>query len=97
LNASIVDFDWAFQFHPKLLPTYLEPAVIFYRLRKFDGVFPGIAPAKASRLKSAPAIARIPRLDRAPVAPSVTPLRHGERPRRMIHREEKRLRRCAEA
>jgi curved DNA-binding protein CbpA len=74
LNGSIADFDWAFQFHPKLLPAYIEPAVIFYRLRKFDGVFPGTAPAKPSRLKSAPAIARKP-LDQAAVAPSVTPSR----------------------
>jgi curved DNA-binding protein CbpA len=75
LNDSMAEFDWAFQFHPKRLPAYIEPAVIFYRLRKFDGVFPDIAPAKASRFESAPTIARKPRLDRAAVAPWVTPLR----------------------
>jgi hypothetical protein len=74
LSASIVDFDWAVEFHPKLLPAYLEPAVMFYRLQKFDGDFPGIAPAKAGRPKSALTIARKPRLDRTAVAPSVTPL-----------------------
>jgi hypothetical protein len=74
LNGSIADFDWAFQFYPKLLPAYIEPAVTFYRLRKFDGVFASAAPAKPGRLKSAPAIAR-KSLDRAAVAPSVTPSR----------------------
>src|SRR5712672_1862159 len=57
LNDSIAEFDWAFQFHQKRLPAYIEPAVIFYRLRKFDGVFPDLAPAKASRFESAPTIA----------------------------------------
>ncbi len=75
LSASIIDFDWAFEFHPKLSPAYLEPAVIFYRLRKFDGVFPDIAPVKAGRSKSAPTIGRKPRLDRAAMAPSVMRLR----------------------
>jgi DnaJ domain len=74
LSASIVDFDWAFEFNPKHLPAYLEPAVVFYSLRKFDGVFPGAAPAKAGRSKSAPAIARKPHLDRTAAAPSVAPL-----------------------
>jgi hypothetical protein len=74
LSASIVDFDWAFEFNPKHLPAYLEPAVIFYSLRKFDGAFPGVAPAKAGRSKSAPAMGRKPRLDRTAAAPSVTPL-----------------------
>jgi len=59
----------------KFLPAYIDPAVIFYRLEKFDGVFPDITPATASRLKSAPTIARKPRLDQAAVAPSLTPLR----------------------
>jgi DnaJ domain len=75
LSASVVDFDGAFEFHPKHLPAYLEPAVIFYALQKFDGVFPGVAPAKPSRSKSAPAIGRKPRLDRTAAAPSVTPFR----------------------
>ena len=75
LSASVVDFDWAFEFHPKHVPAYLEPAVIFYALRKFDGAFPGTVPAKAGRSKSAPAIGRKARLDRTAAAPSVTPLR----------------------
>jgi hypothetical protein len=74
LRASIADFDWAFGFHPQNLPGYLEPAVIFYRLEKFDGVFPGIAPATASRSKSAPTIGKKPRLVRTAVAPWVTSL-----------------------
>jgi curved DNA-binding protein CbpA len=74
LSASIVDFDWAVEFRPKLLPAYLEPAVMFYRLRKFDGDFPAIAAAKASRVRSAPTITRKPRLERTAAARSVTPL-----------------------
>jgi hypothetical protein len=72
-EIAAVDFDWAFH-HPKLLPAYIEPAVTFYRLQKIDGVFAGTAPAKRSRLKSAPAIAR-KLLDQSAVAPSVTPSR----------------------
>jgi curved DNA-binding protein CbpA len=53
-----VDFDWAFD--PKHLPTYIEPAVTFYRLRKFNGAFAGTVPAKRVRLKPAPAMARKP-------------------------------------
>ena len=71
-KIAAVDFDWAF--HPKLLPAYIEPAVTFYRLRKFNGVFAGTVPAKRPRLKPAPAMARKP-LDRSAVALSGTPSR----------------------
>jgi curved DNA-binding protein CbpA len=73
-KIAAVDFDWAF--HPNVLPAYIEPAVTFYRLKKFDGVFAGTAPAKRPRLKPAPTIARKPiakPIDQFAVAPSVTP------------------------
>jgi hypothetical protein len=67
-----VDFDWAFD--PKDLPTYIEPAVTFYRLIKFNGVFAGTVPAKRPRLKPAPAMARKP-LVQSEVAFWATPSR----------------------
>jgi len=73
LNGSIADFDRAVQLDPRSLPAYIDPDIIFYRPAKFDGVFPDIAPAKARRLRSAPAVTRKPRLDQAAAAPSVKP------------------------
>jgi curved DNA-binding protein CbpA len=71
-KIAAVDFDWAFD--PKHLPAYIEPAVTFYRLKKFDGVFAGTVPAKRPRLKPAPAMAGKPP-DQSAVAFSATPSR----------------------
>jgi hypothetical protein len=73
LNGSVTVFDRAVLLEPKFLPAYIDPDIIFYRPAKFDGAFPGIAPAKASRLRSAPKVAPKPRLDQAAAAPSVKP------------------------
>jgi curved DNA-binding protein CbpA len=73
-KIAAVDFDWAF--HPNVLPTYIEPAAAFYRLKKSDGVFAGTVPAKRARSKPARAIARKPiekPIDQFAVGPSVTP------------------------
>jgi curved DNA-binding protein CbpA len=73
-KIAAADFDWAF--HPNVLPAYIEPAATFYRLKKSDGFFAGIAPAKRPRSKPAPAIARKPiakPIDQFAVTPSVTP------------------------
>jgi curved DNA-binding protein CbpA len=81
-KIAAVDFDWAFHQNvlptdiPNVLPTYIEPAAMFYRLKKSDGVFAGTAPAKRPRSKPARAIARKPiekPIDQFAFGPSVTP------------------------
>lgn len=61
----MADFDPALQLDAKLLPAYFDPDIVFYRSEKSDGGFPDIAPAKTSRLKPVPAVARKPSLDHA--------------------------------
>ena len=64
----MADFDPALQLDAKLLPAYFDPDIVFYRSQKSDGGFPDIAPAKTSRLKPVPAVARKPSLDHAVAA-----------------------------
>jgi curved DNA-binding protein CbpA len=75
--------DQSLQLDPKLLPAYADRGIIFYRLRNFDGAFADVTPAKrierASRPKSPPPMARMPRFDQAAIAPALVPL-----PRRRI-------------
>ena len=61
----MADFDPALRLDAKLLPAYFDPDIVFYRSQKSDGGFPDIAPAKTSRLKPVPAVARKPSLDHA--------------------------------
>jgi curved DNA-binding protein CbpA len=68
-KSWIAGFDPALQLDAKSLPAYFDPGIVFYRSEKFDGGgFPDIAPAKASRLKPVPAVARKPSLDHAVAA-----------------------------
>jgi hypothetical protein len=77
-NGSIAELDQVVQLDPKLLPAYFDRGIIFYRLRKFDRAFAGVARVKriekASHAKSAPTMASKPHLDRAATAPPATPL-----------------------
>ena len=70
-NNSIADFDRAIELDPKALPAYVDPD--FHRHTKFDGAFPDVAPASASRPRSAPTVARKKsRHDRPALAHSMT-------------------------
>ena len=82
LNGAIADLDKAIQLDPKFSAAYIDRGIIFYRLRKFGRAFADIARAKrvekgiekASRSKSAPAMAEKQRVDQARIAPSVAPV-----------------------
>jgi hypothetical protein len=76
-NGAVADPDPAAQPDPTLLPAYVDHDMIFYRTRKLAHVFPDTAAArrieKAGGSKPAPSTARKPLVDRAMVAPAVTP------------------------
>ncbi len=80
LNGAIADLDQALQRDPTFLPAYIDRGTILYRMRKVGRAFADIAGTTriedADRAKSAavPIPARKPRIDRAAVASSVTPL-----------------------
>jgi curved DNA-binding protein CbpA len=82
LNGAIADLDQAIKLDPKFSAAYIDRGIIFYRLRKFDRAFADIARAKgvekgsekASRSKSAPAMAEKQRVDQARITPSRAPL-----------------------
>jgi DnaJ-like protein len=76
-NGAIADPDPAVQLDPKLLPAYVDRAMIFYRTRKLNHVFPDAAAAnrieKAGLSKPALTIVKKPRVDPAVITPSVMP------------------------
>jgi curved DNA-binding protein CbpA len=76
LNGAIAGLDQAIHFDPEFSVAYVDRAFVFYRQQKFDRTFADIATAKriekASRFKSAPAMARRRHSDTAELAPPVT-------------------------
>jgi curved DNA-binding protein CbpA len=78
LKSRIADLDESLQLDTRLLPAYVDPGVVFYRVAASDRVFPDVAPAKRvekpGRSKSAPTKARKPLIDPAAIATSATPV-----------------------
>ena len=78
LNTRMADLDQAFRLDARFLPAYVDRDMIFYHTRKFNRVFPDTAwpepIEKPGRSRSAPAIARRPRVDQVALAPPLAPL-----------------------
>lgn len=78
LKSRITDLDESFQLGTRVLPAYVDPGVVFYRIAASDRVFPDVAPAsrieKAGRSKSASRKARKPFMGPAAIVTSVTPV-----------------------
>jgi hypothetical protein len=78
LKSRMTDLDESLQLGSKLLPAYVDPGVVFYRIAASDRAFPDVTLAsrieKAGRPKSAPTRARKPLTGPAAIATSVAPV-----------------------